>query len=150
MWVRNAFHAYQAYQRGNLPERLRSTGHPYADQVCEYEELITASAVFTKEQTKTNFWISKACPSNVQVRINRMGRLTIADLKFIILYNSRNSQSKRLLVTRLRFWEEGSEMRLETHSCNARFYRSGMKMVTQKLEVDKENNIILEARMDHN
>lgn len=78
-----------------------------------------------------------------------MGRLTTVDLRFIISYNHQDSQSKRLLAARLHFWKEGSEVRFETHSYSARFYRSGMNMLFQRLEVDEWNNIILEARMDN-
>lgn len=69
-WVRNIYDAPQAYRQGSLPKRIRGTGLPHESQICEYEELIIASAVYTKERIRSNFLISRAYPNSVQVRIN--------------------------------------------------------------------------------
>ena len=62
-----------------------------------------------------------------------MGRLTTADLRFVISYNYQDPQSKRLLAARLHFWRGGSEMRLETHSYSVRFYKKWDKNVNSKV-----------------
>ena len=104
--------------------------------------------MYAKERIRTNFWTRRASPRQVKIKVTNQSKLIIAELTFFVPFDVQNPQCSRLLASRLQYWKEGNEMRPETQSWSARFYRSGMKMVVQKLKVDDYNNIILEARMD--
>ena len=148
VWVRSLHESAYAHEEGNIPQRVRQVGHQYSDQIRDYEDLITASAVYVKERIRTNSWISRASPKEVKIRMNNQGKLTTAELSFFIPFDAQDPRGSRLLASRLHYWKEGNEMRLETQSLSARFYQNGMKMVVQELQIDGYNNIILEARMD--
>lgn len=65
VWVRYIRESSQTNRQGNIIQRVKMSGKQHPEQIREYEGLITASAVYAKERIRTNFWISRACPTGV-------------------------------------------------------------------------------------
>lgn len=100
------------------------------------------------ERIRVNFCISRAYSTKVSIKITYNDNKAAVELKFLIPYNERNFNEDRIIAARARFWEPEAEMRIETQSSSAWLYRSGIKMVVSKIEMDECENIMLTTRMD--
>lgn len=149
-WVKFIRPSQYTANVGDISSLKLSSRLAPGQQELEYERLLNTSAIYAMESLKYTCWSNRATSVSARVHLKQeTSRQTAADLYFFIPYQGRYQNDKRVFQARVKYWEIGKTMRVETPSTSARLYRSRVKMTICGKEIDENDSIWLQGNMDN-